>query len=208
MIFFLSRRQIRLLDHTFQLLQSARTERPGKWSTEGAHQGVFDQTEGKFKIAMTWQRGDGLPRAVSQHALGEHLPFGDRRIRGGGGSLRLKRTGTNSKSNVIFDVSKITHRVRVCLRFPTNVCRPTGKDHRESIFRNGIVRPTAPRRLSASRFADAGIGRKLCLRRFQPSWSCWTALASSKNQFSVEGPYYSPTLALVSVPYFKVDLER
>ena len=41
----------------------------GKWSTRGAHQGVFDQSEGKFKIAMTWQRGGGLPRAVSQHAL-------------------------------------------------------------------------------------------------------------------------------------------
>ena len=33
------------------------------------HQGVFDQSEGKFKIAMTWQSGGGFPRAVSQHAL-------------------------------------------------------------------------------------------------------------------------------------------
>ena len=33
----------------------------------------------------------------------------------------------------------------------------------------GIVRPTAPRRLSASPFDDANIHRKLCLRRFQLS---------------------------------------
>ena len=43
----------------------------GKWSTRGAHQGVFDQSEGRKNIAMTWQRGGGLPRAVSQHALKE-----------------------------------------------------------------------------------------------------------------------------------------
>ena len=49
----------------------------GKWSTRGAHQGVFDQSEGKFKIAMTWQSGGGLPRAVSQHALNRrYVPTG------------------------------------------------------------------------------------------------------------------------------------
>ena len=40
----LSRRHKRLLDHTFQLPQSARTERPGRWSTAGVHQGLFDQS--------------------------------------------------------------------------------------------------------------------------------------------------------------------
>ena len=31
-------------------------------------QGLFDQSEGKFKIAMTWQRGEGLPQMIPEHA--------------------------------------------------------------------------------------------------------------------------------------------
>ena len=82
-----------------------------------------------------------------------------------------------------FDTHKSTLGLEFVYDFPPNVCRPQVNTTENLYY--GIVRPTAPRRQSASQFADAGIGRTPRSRRFQPSWSCWTALASSKNRFSV-----------------------
>ena len=54
-VFLLSRRHLMRHEQGFLLLQSARTERPGRLSTNGAHQGLMSGCESFEKYRLTWQ---------------------------------------------------------------------------------------------------------------------------------------------------------